>query len=167
MVCKSQNGYQYSVDEITGATSYIWTVPAGATISGVANEKSIVIDFSPDALSGEITVKGHNTCGEGAESSMTITVNPCTGIQEHKINRSATLYPNPVTEFLNVVINNQEKQLDLILTDINGREVYWGSCQNTVPGLTVKIDVTGLARGLYILRLQSDDLLYTEKIVIQ
>ncbi|MFZ4402119.1 MAG: T9SS type A sorting domain-containing protein, partial [Bacteroidales bacterium] len=54
------------------ATSYIWTLPTGATGSSTTN--SITVNYSSSALSGNITVKGVNSYGNGAASSMAITV---------------------------------------------------------------------------------------------
>ena len=44
-VCKNHYGYQYSVAEIQGAITYTWTVPAGAKISGIDNEKIFWLIF--------------------------------------------------------------------------------------------------------------------------
>ncbi len=73
-VCQGQNTVIYAVPAITNATSYVWTLPAGAT--GTSNKDSIVVSFGTSASSGNITVKGNNNCGDGATSSLAITVNP-------------------------------------------------------------------------------------------
>ncbi|HBX49446.1 MAG: hypothetical protein A2275_16980 [Bacteroidetes bacterium RIFOXYA12_FULL_35_11] len=79
-VCQGQSGVVYSVSEITDATDYIWTLPAGATISAGANTNSITVDFSASATSGVITVQGSNTYGTGTVSpDYAVTVNPATG----------------------------------------------------------------------------------------
>jgi photosystem II stability/assembly factor-like uncharacterized protein len=72
-VCQGQNGVIYSVPVIANATSYIWTLPSGA--SGSSSTNSITVNFGLSAVSGDITVKGHNNCGDGTTSSLTITVN--------------------------------------------------------------------------------------------
>jgi len=166
-VCKNHTGYLYRVEEITGAITYTWAVPAGAKISGVEKENEILVDFTLDAVSGEMSVSGHNTCGDGVESTKTITVSPCTGIREKKSGENAAIYPNPAAGLLNVKIKNPLKQLKLSLTDINSRVVYTESFQNTQPGSIVKIDVSAFAKGLYFIRVISDDMLFTEKVVIQ
>ncbi len=73
-VCKGQNSVVYSVPAITNATSYIWTLPNGATGSSTTN--SITVNYGTSAISGNITVKGSNSCGEGASSSLAVTVVP-------------------------------------------------------------------------------------------
>jgi len=72
-VCKGQTGVVYTVPAITNATSYIWTLPDGATDSSTTN--SISVDFGTSMSSGTMSVKGHNACGSGVASSLTITSN--------------------------------------------------------------------------------------------
>lgn len=76
-VCSGQSQVAYSVDEITGATSYNWTLPAGAV--GNSNTNTILVDFGPTATSGNISVYGTNLYGNGPSSSLAITVNPLPG----------------------------------------------------------------------------------------
>jgi hypothetical protein len=74
-VCQGSNGVTYTVADITGATSYNWTIPTGATIASGANTSSITVDFSLAATSGNVTVSGVNLCGTGTSSNMVVTVN--------------------------------------------------------------------------------------------
>jgi len=75
-VCTGATGVAYSVPTITGATSYVWTVPAGATITSGSTTKNIVVSYGPTAGTGVITVKGTNTCGDGAISpDFAVTIN--------------------------------------------------------------------------------------------
>ena len=73
--CQGQTGVSFSVPAITNATGYIWTLPFGATIASGNNTHSITVDFSNNALSGDITVLGTNSCGNGIVSTnYTVTV---------------------------------------------------------------------------------------------
>ena len=73
-VCQGQSSVTYTVPVITNATSYIWTLPTGAT--GTSTTNSITVNYGTSAVSGNITVKGNNSCGNGATSTKAITVNP-------------------------------------------------------------------------------------------
>ena len=76
-VCQGQTGVVYSVATITHATGYVWTLPAGATITAGNNTKQITVSFSASASSGVITVHGTNACGSGGNSpDFNVTVNP-------------------------------------------------------------------------------------------
>ncbi len=73
-ICQGQLNVTYTVPAITNATSYQWTLPSGA--SGTSTSNSITVNYSSNAVSGNITVKGINSCGEGPQSSLAVTVNP-------------------------------------------------------------------------------------------
>jgi len=75
-VCQQTNGVIYFIDPIPDATGYSWTVPQGASIVNGADTPSITVDFTATAESGDITVQGTNSCGEGTSSNLYITVNP-------------------------------------------------------------------------------------------
>ncbi len=75
-VCAGSTGVAYSVPTIANAASYVWTVPAGATITSGATTKSIVVTFGPTAGTGVVNVKGTNTCGNGTVSAdLNVTIN--------------------------------------------------------------------------------------------
>ena len=73
-VCQNQTNITYKVPSITGASSYIWTLPNG--FNGISSTDSIVIFLGINATSGNIIVKGNNNCGDGIASSLPIIVNP-------------------------------------------------------------------------------------------
>jgi len=75
-LCAGTNGVAYSTPEILNATSYTWTLPAGATIASGAGTRNITVDFGPTAASGNITVAGTSQCGNGTPSTLAVTVNP-------------------------------------------------------------------------------------------
>jgi len=72
-VCQGETSVNYTVHTIDNATSYSWTLPTGAT--GTSTTNSINVNYGTSAVSGNITVKGHNDCGDGIVSSLPITIN--------------------------------------------------------------------------------------------
>ncbi len=71
-VCRREDSIVYSVPEVAFASSYIWDLPAGAT--GFSNSNQITITYDSSSVSGNITVKGHNSYGDGVISSLFVTV---------------------------------------------------------------------------------------------
>lgn len=67
-ICAGQTNVNYQVSSISGATSYSWTLPYGATIVSGDNTNSILVNFSNNAISGDIYVAGTNSCGYGITS---------------------------------------------------------------------------------------------------
>ena len=62
-VCQGDNGVVYTVSGISNASSYIWTVPTGASIVSGNLTNSIIVNYGTSATSGNITVAGSNSCG--------------------------------------------------------------------------------------------------------
>lgn len=73
-VCTDDGCVTYSIAAVTGATTYNWTVPAGAVICAGDNTNSVTIDFAASA-SGDVIVEPATGCATGATSSVTVTVN--------------------------------------------------------------------------------------------
>jgi hypothetical protein len=73
-VCHGQINVTYTVAPITNATNYIWTLPAGAI--GNSNTNSINVSFGTSVPSGNISVMGNNSSGNGTASFLYINVNP-------------------------------------------------------------------------------------------
>ncbi len=77
LICKPLTGVIYSVALIPDAIGYDWAVPAGAVITGGANTNIITVSFGENAQSGNISVFGINTCGNGPYSPVLhISVHP-------------------------------------------------------------------------------------------
>ena len=74
ITCVSTQNNLYSVDTIVDATSYTWSVPAGAIISSGQGTNVVSIEFSNSAISGDICVLVSNSCGSSADVCMAITV---------------------------------------------------------------------------------------------
>jgi len=77
VVGKGASGVVFSTTAIANATRYGWSLPFGATISDSSNPTAIVVNFSENAISGVVTVRGINQCGNGASSpDFNLTVLP-------------------------------------------------------------------------------------------
>lgn len=71
-VCQGQTGVVYSVDSIPYATSYVWSLPSGAT--GNSQTKSIKVDYASNATYGYMYVHGKSFCGSGYDNQLLISV---------------------------------------------------------------------------------------------
>ncbi len=77
VVCEGSHNIVYSVPAIVNASTYNWSVPAGATIVSGSNSNTISVDFTVGTSSGNVIVNGVNDCGSGANSpDYTVVVNP-------------------------------------------------------------------------------------------
>ena len=71
-ICESTLGAVYTVPAIARADSYVWTLPDGSIRTTTIN--SVTIDIIGFPQSGILKVKGHNSYGDGLESSLPIWV---------------------------------------------------------------------------------------------
>jgi hypothetical protein len=69
----------FVVTPISNASSYEWSLPAGATLKSGSGTNSIKVDFDKRATSGIITIAGSNACGQGKASNLTVTLIPPPG----------------------------------------------------------------------------------------
>lgn len=70
--CKGQTGVVFSVPALANATSYMWTLPAGAT--GSSSTNTITVNFTNAFAGGNVCVKGVNVCNTGANFCRSITL---------------------------------------------------------------------------------------------
>ncbi len=72
-VCTTTSGVAYSINSISGATGYIWTLPTGATIASGANTNSITVNFATPSTSGNMTVQAVSpSCSSSVSTALFI-----------------------------------------------------------------------------------------------
>ncbi|MFN0189173.1 MAG: T9SS type A sorting domain-containing protein, partial [Bacteroidia bacterium] len=62
----------YSCSAVSGATNYIWTAPANATITNGQGTTNITISYLAGFTSGNITVQAQSSCGTSSAKSATV-----------------------------------------------------------------------------------------------
>ncbi|MEJ7913420.1 MAG: hypothetical protein WKF70_09720, partial [Chitinophagaceae bacterium] len=66
----------YSISAVTGASTYTWTVPTGASIVSGQGTAAIQVNFTSSFTSGSICVKANNSCGSSAIKCLTVSGKP-------------------------------------------------------------------------------------------
>ena len=57
--------------------------------------------------------------------------------------------------------------LQLTLTDISGKIIYRSSIKTAIAGQQIPVPVSTLAKGMYLLKVQTDKGSSTEKLIVQ
>ncbi|MDI9257388.1 T9SS type A sorting domain-containing protein [Flavobacterium sedimenticola] len=85
-----------------------------------------------------------------------------TALEVPTVSKSVSLYPNPVKELLHLDLNlNQD--CDVVLFDINGRMIKkW---ELGARDTNYSVDLSDVVRGIYILKVSSDDFTHSQKII--
>ncbi|SNB00344.1 T9SS type A sorting domain-containing protein [Flavobacterium psychrophilum] len=74
------------------------------------------------------------------------------------------IYPNPSNGLVNIKINQFTGKVNLQVIDLNGRVVY--SLKNTDFNIEKTINLNNLQSGMYIIKIEGDELNYTKKIIL-
>lgn len=70
-VCANATGKIYSIASVSGASSYTWTVPSGASITAGQGTTSITVTMGSSG--GNITVTPISTCGNGTAATLAVS----------------------------------------------------------------------------------------------
>ena len=74
-VCYGQTGVSYSISAVANASNYVWTVPAGVTITSGQGTISILVDFTAGTSSPKnISVYAQNGCGNGPATTLVASI---------------------------------------------------------------------------------------------
>ncbi|MDX1444984.1 T9SS type A sorting domain-containing protein [Lishizhenia sp.] len=76
------------------------------------------------------------------------------------------VYPNPTSDVLNIVSNIEHENLEVMILDLNGRVVLTSSSV-LMSGSTVKMDVSSLTEGMYMLKVFNANTSTTYKVVVK
>jgi hypothetical protein len=75
------------------------------------------------------------------------------GVEEIALEDQLNVYPNPVTDVLNVQWNNTNETANLSIRDLSGRLVL----SERVANGNAVLDLSNLSSGNYILELQTEE----------
>lgn len=143
-VCANQTQVPYSTSSVLGATSYLWTLPSGATISSGQNTNSIHVNFASSA--GNVAVKAKNACGTSAAYNLAVAM-PCR-IGESDASE-ITVSPNPFSEETNILLSGWEKGAKVEVYDITGKVLISREVESSETELTIGV---GFDPGIYLIR---------------
>ena len=104
----------YTIVPVVNATSYVWTIPANATLVSGQGTTSATFDFGLGYTTGSITVKASNCKGNSATRSLTVkkvglSVLRATQCGATLVAINTTIYANPIpgaTKYRFEVSNN-------------------------------------------------------------
>jgi hypothetical protein len=158
----------YSTAGSSGATSYIWTYPAGTSALGGTTSSTITLLIGPTA--GNITVRASNSCGTSGPRTLPITI-PCRMSQllasASAINAEA--FPNPTDGKTTLKFNsNSEAKYLIKVLDITGR-VIMSDVANAIEGINLhELDLSNVAKGIYMVTLQTEGMdIQTLKVTVE
>lgn len=161
VVCENST-VTFSVNPVSGATSYAWEVPIDATVTSGQGTSEVTITFG--TTSGNVVVFVNDTCGTSLPASFAVTVEICGGVDELMDANNMIVYPNPFTENALVELKLNKQNLNVRLLDHTGRVVKTFATNAS----RFSIDRDGLTNGVYFIEaLSGESVVARKKIVVQ
>ena len=85
-------------------------------------------------------------------------------LNESALNRKINVHPNPTTGIFKVEVNTNNDELNLLVTDVLGKEIY----VSDVNGVTEEIiDLSKFDKGIYFIEISNSLNKFTQKIILE
>lgn len=156
----------YASDTAKGAQTITgsFVVPTGST-NGNTRMRIVCKETSDTST---ISYCGTYTWGETEDYLVNITGGSNVGIEENAVFNNVSIYPNPSTGLFNIVADNVKAEtITVQVVDLQGKVVYSTSDRAVSSSYNKAINLEGLAKGLYYIKLNSEKGSNVQKIVIQ
>ena len=151
----------YKIAYITIPANVITDVPTGMRL--IINSNT-----GPNQPSDEAC--GPYLSGETEDYVVMFKHRPSTGVNSPGMNITALqLYPNPSDGRVTLSLNTAKpvKEATVLITDITGRTVYTGNDNVSGTSFTRQIDLSGEARGMYLVTITADGEKMTRKLTLR
>jgi len=75
------------------------------------------------------------------------------GINENDLGTDYSLYPNPTSNFINIVFERQEQAVNLQIVNVHGQQVFSKEYSNTE---NIQLDIEGFSSGIYMANIATE-----------
>ncbi len=142
-----------------GASSYAWDFGDGNTGSGALTSHTYMANGTFTVV---LTVT--SSCGITTLTQTVITAG--VGVDENVLGRSLMVYPNPASDILKVSFESfGGADATVRVLDLSGKEVARLDSKNLNGSFNEELNLSRLARGIYLLEVSSGDLKATRKLI--
>ena len=151
--------YSITIDAGPGFDAYLW--------SDFSTYQTMTV-YGPQLGTGVYTywveVTDKNICTN--RDTIRITIGDNTGIVENQNSTTLKVYPNPTKDYVNFEINGVDDEgIRLEVWNTNGQIIYSKRYNNT-PNTIEKFDISNYAKGIYYVKVFTNDKVFVEKIVL-
>jgi hypothetical protein len=156
----------YSINLVTGATSYTWTLSGGGTIVSGQNTNSIIVDWQTPG-NYVVFVKANYSCGTSINQTLAVSVAVATGVINPGNSFEIKILPNPSPgEFYLKAKEVQNKVINVEVLNMAGQLVYRSGKKQGANDFTQLINLDKMPQGIYAIKIMVDDKVYVRSIVI-
>lgn len=134
-----------------GTASFPYTIPATST-----RDKMHAVALLLNNTTGEIVNAKSISIADGSTA----------GLAEEFVSNLA-IFPNPASDVVNVVFDGKGGAYSVSISNVAGVTVSSTSVENAVGSQMVKLPVSELAAGVYLVTVSSNGISKTERVVVQ
>jgi bilirubin oxidase len=98
---------------------------------------------------------------DGMMGSFLVIDTSATGINEINIENKFSIYPNPTTEMLNIISNDNEK-FSVSIFNSFGQKMY-----STQATSNLKLETSNFGSGIYFIQIKAENKIYNHKLIKQ
>ncbi|MBK7683033.1 MAG: T9SS type A sorting domain-containing protein [Bacteroidetes bacterium] len=166
--CFNGQNINYSCSNSTGATSYTWTIPAGASLVSGQGTNSIVLNFASTVGNVlALKVKASNACGTSTNKTLNITMLSCPRLANDE-KSDIVLFPNPAKDELTMSwFTDTDEDLLVTCIDILGQQLMSKNYERSEVAAGIKINTSNFSNGVYFIRVVQGDLVRTRRFVVK
>jgi len=148
-----------------------YTLTNGNPVGGVYSGSNVTGNTFNSVAAGvgshPITYTVTDTNGCSNSSTQNITVQSCTGIEELNA-YEVVVYPNPTSGVFTIAIKNANiDELIISVVDIQGKEVFGSRESNIAADYNKQINLEGLSKGMYYIKLSTGADVKIQKLIVQ
>jgi hypothetical protein len=78
------------------------------------------------------------------------------------------IYPNPTENILNIELNNVDNQpLEIEIFTVTGEVIYQKDYKNIAAHFVEQVDLSGYAKGIYLVKVKQADAVAVGKVVVR
>ena len=154
--CANTQGIEFTADigNTTGSYTLSWGYPSSPTatyVAGGGNSNALTLDWGTG--NGSVVVNASNGCGTGSKAfAVTIGCKEGELASANKLN----VYPNPTAGVLNVEYTAEKGNAQVTVLDLSGRVVMTQTQANVTGQNTLQLDLSKVAKGAYMLNVQTN-----------
>lgn len=152
---KKNESVNYSVTSTAGSV-YVWTITGGTRTAG-GNTASITVQWGT-GTSGNVAVQETAQSGcKGDVQNLSVGITPNQSIAEYVVLKNIQIYPVPTYGLLTLKVDAERKATAQIkLMNILGKELLQQKVEITAGVNETALNLEGLAKGIYILEIESN-----------
>jgi hypothetical protein len=157
------------ISKLDSVGNFVWAKAMGGTdydhgssiaLNASGNAYMSGFFFSPSISFGSTTL----TNAGNYDMFIAKLDNTITGIESVKDNNRISFYPNPANNYFTIALGSNNKKIKITITDITGKIIYTTTATETQ---NIEVNIKDFAEGIYVVRIQTEDFLQTEKLIVQ